>query len=340
VQAVKRRPSPASELRTESERLSRTHRRLARSLAKGEIEPDDPRVSELDPEQQAAVLTLAYSSLKYDFVSGRVAQDVSRGRSRQLLIARSRLGRVASPAAKAQGGDPAPDRPDRGHGTARISLAGGSRDGDGYIEVRIRPALHDFLDPSEGHGAGNRISVLDTRVRYLPKKNRVRLEELVVLDVASINPRDRFLRPIAWKVDTGLRTRLIADPSPGDDFDAKAVWRTNGGAGLAAAPTRNTLVYGLGEATLDVGTALEDDVSFGPGASVGLYLDSFSKLLRTHLSAGITRFLAGDRTTWYRAELEQSITLGAPVSLQLKLGANRIDGDEWYEAGFSLSFYF
>jgi hypothetical protein len=168
----------------------------------------------------------------------------------------------------------------------------------------------------------------------------VRLEQVVVLDIASMSPRDRFLRPIAWRADTGLRTRLVADPSPGDDFDAEPVWRSGGGVGLAASPASSLLVYGLAEATLDVGPGLEHDVSFGPGASVGLYLDAFEGRLRTHAYGGITRFAAGDRTTWYRGGLEQRVTLGPPAMVSLEGSINRIDGDEWLELSLSLSFFF
>ncbi len=337
VRAVAFRPSPATLLRETSGRLSGDERSLALDLSAGDASPDDARLAALPAAAQARVLGVAYEALKYDALTGRVDAAAARGRSRDLLVARSRLGRMEEET-------PSPDRketrPDRGHGTSLIGLGGGVRDGDGYVELRIRPALHDLLDPAEGHAAANRVSVLDTRIRYEPERSRVRLEELVVLDVASLSPRDRFLRPVAWKFDTGLRTRLMADPSPGDDFDEKYVWRTNGGIGLAASPFQVLSLYAMGKVTLDVGSALRDDVAFGPGASVGASLDSAGDRLRTHVHAGITRFLAGDRTTWYRAGVEQRIRLTGPASLLLGVQVNRIDGDGWLEASLALAFYF
>ena len=344
VEKVSLRPSPASELQRTGNALPPDQRRLARRLASGEAEPADPELTALTREEQAHVLGVAYEALKYDFLAGRVAQDESRARSRRLLVARSRLGRLDESPDGAN--DPTPStsssrlRPDHGHPTSLVALGSGFRDGEAFVELRIRPALHDLLDPSEGHTPFNRVSVLDTRVRYEPERGRVRLEELVVLDVASMSPRDRFIRPIAWSFDTGLRTRLVADPSPGDDFDPEPVWRSHGGVGLAAAATAWATVYGLAEATLDVGTALSKDVSFGPGASVGLRIDSFGERFHTHLHAGITRFLAGDRTTWYRGGLEQRLSLSQSLALQAGLHANRIDGDEWLEARLSISLYF
>jgi hypothetical protein len=91
---------------------------------------------------------------------------------------------------------------------------------------------------------------------------------------------------------------------------------------------------------LDVGTALDHDASFGPGAVAGVSVDAFERRFRTHLYAGVTRFLAGERTTWYRGGLEQTLRLSAPLALQVSLQANRIDGDEWLEARLALSLYF
>ena len=55
---------------------------------------------------------------------------------------------------------------------------------------------------------------------------------------------------------------------------------------------------------------------------------------------GVTRFAVGDKTTWYRGGLEQRLSIGTRGAIHLRGTANRQDGDEWFEAGATASFYF
>jgi len=339
VSEARYRPSPATKLRVDAAALSPALRSLARDIARGRVEPSSDEVGALEPLNRAVVLSIAYKSLRFDFLSSDGSDTEARDRSRRILIARSRLGRSVK-------GDPLADsvpvprlQPEEGHATARVSLASGWRDGDAYVEARFRAALHDFMDPQDGYPRGSQIQVLDTRLRFIPDGTKVRLEELVVLDIVSLPPRSEFFRPIAWKASTGLRTRLVRDSGDGD-FDPKPMFRTNGGAGLAVSLGNKVLAYAFGDATLDVGSALSHDVSFGPGVTIGFYVDAFGDLSRTHFFGGVTRFAVGDETTWYRGGLEQRLSIGTRGAIHLRGTANRQDGDEWFEAGATASFYF
>ena len=61
---------------------------------------------------------------------------------------------------------PAPQvRPDQGHGTSRIAVGGGRRDGANFVELRARPTYHDLMDPDAGYVRGAQIEYLDIAVR-------------------------------------------------------------------------------------------------------------------------------------------------------------------------------
>ncbi|HVH05770.1 MAG TPA: DUF4105 domain-containing protein, partial [Myxococcota bacterium] len=168
---VRYRASPATNLRVALRALAPDERRLALALASGEAEPEDPRVAELPPERRGALLNAADEAIRYRFAQSELDPDTARDRSYQLLRARSRTGRVAVPTA------PRPaTRPDEGHGTALVAMGAGVEDGDGYVELRLRPSFHGLLDPPGGFPGDSTISVLDTRVRWYPDEGRMRLE--------------------------------------------------------------------------------------------------------------------------------------------------------------------
>ena len=73
-----------------------------------------------------------------------------------------------------------------------------------------------------------------------------------------------------------------------------------GGAGVAVETLAGALLYGLADLRLDVGPDLENDVSFGPGARLGLFVGKEGKRWKGHLFGQATRFAAGDTANWFR----------------------------------------
>jgi len=338
VESVRYRPSPATRLRHELRALGRRERRLVREIAEGKRELEDEELSSLADPQRAAVLSAAYDWLRYSYLAGQVSEESSRGLSRQILIARSRLG-PGSEEAPTSEEPPTPSlRPDQGHRSSLVSLGGGWDDDRGFLELRIRPAFHGLMDPQEGYPPHMQIGFLDTRVRYQPGYDRVRLQELVLVEAISLSPRGQVFEPIAWKLDTGLRTRRVA--GSGGGLREEPVWRSGLGVGLASDAWPHLLGYGLAELSLDVGPGLDDVASFGPGARVGLYTDLPGDRWRGHLFATVTRYALGDPTTFVRAVLQQRLRLGRQIALELEGSFNRIEEESWLQGSLSLGLYF
>lgn len=338
VSEVRYRPSPLTELRHALRHLTRDERTLARHIARGRRPLDDPTLAALSPPRRAMVLSVAYDYLRYAFLSGSVAEEESRSLSRQILIARSRLGTEVGQEAL---WPPVPRpkvRPDESHGSSMLGVGGGFENGQGFVSLRGRLALHDLIDPAGGFIEGAKISLLSGELRYLVESKQVRLHELVAMEVISIAPRDAFVKPISWTFSTGLRTRYLPRDSGG--VAPKYAFQTDGGIGLAHGLGPHILAYGFGEAILQLSGSFQNAAALGPGARVGAWLRVPGDRWRGHLYGSVARlFVSNDATLW-QAGLSQRLTLQRNAALVLDASYNRTRGEQWASAGLGLRIYF
>lgn len=330
------RPSATTQLRDAVRQLSGEEIDLARRVSNGELAPDAEELAALAPARRAAVLTVAYDRLRLQLFAKDVERDATAGRARAILIARSRIDVQGSPFAPV----PKPRvAPHEAHGSARVALRGGWADERGFVDFRARPSLQDWLDPQGGYTRGAGVQFLDTTLRWYPEREQVRLYELVALGLQSLTTWDPLFRPVSWRFDTGIRTRL--QPENGqNDLDPEGVWRTHAGVGLAFALPRDATLYGFAEATLDAGPTLADDYALGPGAAIGVLAGNGDDRYRAHVYAQVTRFALGDRTTWVRAGLEQRLLLGRNTALVLDGGFERDFGANTGQVSLAWNLYF
>ena len=59
------------------------------------------------------------------------------------------------------------------------------------------------MDPDDGYVEGAQINLFDLRGRYYFKEEQARLHSLRLIDIFSLATRDKFFRPVSWKVNTG-----------------------------------------------------------------------------------------------------------------------------------------
>jgi len=325
------RPSPATRLQRAMAPLSNADAGLVEALAQGRITPDAPALATRPDHERARLLEIAYDLLRHRHLAREIDTEASRSRARALLVARSRLAPGAGAGAAGAGvamEARVPDEhrdtpirrahpPDAGHGTARFELAGGLQDRDGFIELRLQPGYHELLDAPAGFAEGGQIRVLDTRLRYFPSLDRVRLHELVLLDVVTASPWRRPFRPLGWRFDLGLRTRLLSSDRD-SGLDTEGVFRLQGGLGAAIAPRPGMLLYGFGELALESGPGLDGDLALGPLTRSGVVWSSPGERHSIQLE-GIAGLLAGPGKTapWLRLELSQRLRLDRSWSLVL-----------------------
>jgi hypothetical protein len=338
VTSTRYRASPETKLREALRSLSREDRRRVRAIVEGRLAPADEALEEIPPPRRAKILDLAYDQLRYTYLAGNVSEADSRGLSRRILIARSRVGGLAPAESDTASDVEVPTvRPDQGHDTSLVALSAGWRDDESFIDFQFRPALHDLIDNSGGYPEFMEVRILDTRLRVYPESGRVRLQELTLFETVSLSPRSHAFKPWALSMGTGLRTRRVRDDG---DLNDAAVWGTHIGAGLAWDPHRAILLYGLSDLRLDVGPDLENNVSLGPGVRLGVYAGRREARWKGHLFGEFTRFAVGDTTTWIRGGAELRLMISRNTAINVEGGIKRIHGESWFDGALRVSLHF
>ncbi|MDH3700625.1 MAG: DUF4105 domain-containing protein [Alphaproteobacteria bacterium] len=325
------RPSARAGIDHRLSLLDGSQRDLAYRLALGEITPEDPAIAALAPPRRAALLELAYEYLRHRYRERDENRDTAAQRSLALLRARSQIpvDADATPV-------PTPKtRPDQGHDSAMIAMGGGVTDDDrAFVELRLRPAYHDLLDPQGGFVPGTQISFLDLRLRYFKDKHTVNLESLTVLEIQSLTPRNQFFKPFSFRFDTGVE-RFRRSGAANGDFAGFA----GGGGGLSYAPWDNAILSGFAEGRITGAADLPNKVLVDLGPSLGLlyYPKSWWAL---HLQGRYGFALDASTKDSLEAGLEQSFSVTRWLAVRTETGVKGDADDPFLELRAALRFYF
>ena len=323
------RPASSTILRQRMQTMSDDHLSLAKNLAEGKMALTEVEQDGMTPKEQADILEFAQEYLNYLRLSGEHKGAGNKRRTHELLSARSKLDIVqALPAV------PVPEaRPDHGHETARLGLGLGEKDNRRYLEFRIRPTYHDLLDPEAGYVRGAEINFFSLTLRQFENSDSVKVENFIPIEIQSLTPRDRFFKPLSWKINVGgVRKRLADDSEP-------LVFRVNGGAGFSAESSRKSLYYALLDTTLDISHRLQKDYALGAGPNIG-WLYDVTSAWRFQLSGRAQRFGLGDHHTMYDLILEQRYSLTPRTALRLLLSRHGEFDHYWNNANIAWHYYF
>jgi hypothetical protein len=324
------RPGKASVVRDRAARLAPGERQLARAITDAPSAVTVDGLSVLPVERQTAVLELAHEYLSYRRLTGRTDASVT-AQETELLQQRNRLPVAAQPYEV-----PAPAvRPDEAHGTARVGVAAGVREGRRFEELRWRASYHDLLDDERGYTHGAQLQFFDIAARRYQDRE-IRLEEFRPLDIVSLAPRDEFFDSISWKLNAGWTRRRLADGAE------PLVLRVNGAPGLsweAGVAYRTALVYGFLDITLESDNRLHQGYALGAGPAVGWLLD-VSPRWRAQLLAGAQHFSFGENFSARTLALNQRLSLGRDSALRLDLRHERVTDQVFGEVKIAWQVYF
>lgn len=324
------RPSRTTKIRHLADQMPTESRRLATAIADGQSPADSLAATDLPVSEQILVMDLAAEYVRYRYTRNDIEQPVFQKRYLDILRVRSPLGNPPDDE-KPRIEPPVP--PEDGHRPGRFGLAGGVDDGDGFLELRVRPANHELIDDERGFQEGSQIIFGEAALRYFPSEDRLQLHRLNVIDILSISPRDELFQPISWKAKTGLTRKIL------EDADDHLVWELGAGGGLAYSSDLFGLWYLLLESDLNLGGALEDSYAVGIGASTGIVrrINDFWKI---HLFANDIEYLLGDTRNAFKATLQQSFTLNAQMSVSADVTRRREHDIYRTEAVISFNIYF
>lgn len=296
------------------------------AYVEGAATAPDPQLSKQGPVLDALIDYYSFLANAKSAKPGDPDTAAVKSRRDALLLARLRL-----PAAKAAIPPPPKSLPNEGQKSSMLQLSLVSNDqiGDG-LELRVRPAYHDFLTYAPGVLPGSELSFLDTRLSVRDGKVRLRSVDIVKVTALNLSPtglaRDGAA---AWSLRFGAEDRALG-------CEDCLVGFLEGGWGRAAQVNERTIFYGLlkGRAT----TAEEPAANFSGGASGGVIFGA-ERAWRANLEVGFWQDVDGGRDTrpYGRAELR----LGSRTNwdVRARYDWQREAGRDTSEVKLALSYY-
>lgn len=248
------RPGRQARLQAMEKSLSRKAVDRAALLCHEEIEQLEQLLG--TPEsQEAAVLELALECRYQDQLAERGQEDPAGPEEDALLKALHQKPPYSWKGERRV-------RPDQGHASSRVQLRLGDDNGL-FLEAGYRPALHGLLDPMEGYPDGATVELLQPWIRYKKAQERLSLERFRLLQIQSVSPVSRLVRPTAWKIN--IEARRIEFPGNRRSL----VFCTEVGAGISFRPARDLLVFGMPEVMLAGSSLFTDNVRLAAGLTFG-----------------------------------------------------------------------
>ncbi|MES1939898.1 hypothetical protein T5B8_06633 [Salinisphaera sp. T5B8] len=326
------RPSLETTLRWQADQLSADQRALARAVAADDVALDGPELAALDPADRAAVFEVAHDYLYYRLQSDPASAPADQAHANAILLARSRIARPSSFAPV-----PTPETsPDQAHRTLRVAAETVYEADELSLGLRIRPAYHDLLDNPGGYTDGAQINFLDLGLRIDPDEGELRIDDLTLLNIVSLSPRDDLFKPVSFQVDTGLRRRPSANVF--DNVDNNLGYYLQGGPGLAWGDDE-LLGYVFGLGSVDANSALAPGYALGAGASVGV-LAYPTRRLQLKAETGALEYVAGEAGYYRWARFAQQFNLSRDLGLRSEFGWENTAVDSGLRATIGLQAYF
>jgi hypothetical protein len=309
VTGIRFRPSRGSVIRAEQAALPRPQVTLARDLAAGRIDPDGEVVAALPPQSKARVLDLGHDYLLHLQTGADAPDPVLAARAQAVLVARAQVD-VAAEGPEV----PVPDTPPhRGHGTQRLALGGGSRDGSAFVQVGYRTAYHDLLDPTPGYDPNGQVEVLSVEGRAYTDEGRPALHRVTFLDILSLAPWDGFFRSKSWRVTADWRARRTGECDPCGAFGLRSGFGLSAGIG----PGARHVAYAFADVDAAYGPRYDHRFSLGPAAEAGI-VGHLGPAGVVRAAVGYTRYAVGDAMGERRFLLANRVPVGRDAAVGLR----------------------
>jgi hypothetical protein len=290
VEDVVYRPSRLSILHRREGHLSTVQLNTVAALCRAPIEKWDDL--NIDPAVlEPAVLDSAIECRFYEQIRKNGIEDTNTPELAALLAA-SRAAPSSRDLAMPMADPSLP--PSRGHKSSSLDVQVGIEDGDEFIGLGYRPALRDLLDPPDGYPTGAQVELLRADIRLYPEDSRLELEQFKLVDILSVPPAGRLIRPLAWTVDGGVSRMAFAEKG------RPLTGHLRLGAGISRQPADGLLVYGLLGAQLLAGDQFTHYVDGAPGAMAGL-VHQVNQSVSLAITGEFWHYVVDDATASYAA---------------------------------------
>ena len=263
IESVKYRPAQASEIQFKLEKLSAPHRELVLQLSEDINTTQSDTFTRLTEKEQKQITDLAYKYLRYQNTNKARDPEIAK-RSFQLL---QKISSYSSDI-DVNTAITRPYPPEKGHKSKHASIGLGERLSNKYAEFGFKMAFHDLEDNKDGFLQGAQINIGTIKIRAEDNVG-LRLHQLDFVDIFSLTPRNKFFKPLAWKIYSGFERQLTLNKD-------QLTYHISGGAGSTWNIIKNHQFYALAIGRLEVNKQLKNTFEPALGFNTG-FLSHFSK---------------------------------------------------------------
>ena len=318
------RPSNQSVVTHNIALLSKPQQKLALALSADIQVLNDSEFLGLSESDQTQVAYTAYKFLRYEFNEDERDPGIAERSYKLLTYLASR--ELSPPEQRAP---PAPIPPLDGHSTMMLSAGAGAEDGKWYSDIEWRLSYHDLLDNLAGFPSDTSLNMGRFVLRY-KENDGLQLQQLDIIEITSVPPRDQFYKPLSWQTSVGFDRQW----TNGDD---ELTFQGNGGVGLSYITVFDGRIVTMLRGRAEYNDGFNDSkVDVAAGGSIG-YLRQ-GAIGSTMLLAESLHFIGG--TDRQLLELRQSFVLSRNNAIRLHFKHSIDESDGINEAGLSYRVYF
>lgn len=219
-------------------------------------------------------------------------------------------------------------RDDQGHESERLNLALGQLDNTNYLELEIRPAYHELIDPGQGYPQGSELIFGKASARYY-EGGDLELEQLSIIEIKSLKAVTPLFNPTSWSVGIG------ADRDNASD-SLRLTPSLSGALGKAFRPFSQALLYGLFGGDLRIDSKLDKHIDVIGQFNAGIVYEL--GVSRSHLTYTAKESAVYGGKVKQTVKLESALQVSSSIDLSFEvqksnLGRKELDkklGVRWF----------
>ena len=327
VVSAEYRPAKATKIKYIASLMDKGSRDLTLKVVNKEIKPED--IKGATPDEKIRILDLSAEITQYDYGKKLMTKVEYQKQFLSILTERSKLGKTGGILYNI----PAPVNPEEGHRSSLAGLGVGVKNNNLFYELQYRPAYHALADFDDGYIEGSQIVFFNTAFRYYSEDNKLRLNDLDLIDIVSLSPMSDFFKSPSWKVKTGFTRKIFSKDKE------YLIYQLNPGGGFAFNNSLTGLTYCMFETSLNVSGRLEDSYAFGPGASIGS-LRLITDYWKINVSVKAISYLLGEKHRLYEGRVIQSFKINQNNSVNLNLTEEKVSDANQTEVMLNWNHYF
>lgn len=206
-------------------------------------------------------------------------------------------------------------RDDEGHESERLTVTAGEVGDTAFLDIEIRPAYHELIDPSLGYPVGSEL-VFGKASARLFKGGDAFLKQVEVIGIKSLKPVTTLFKPVSWAVSI-RGDRINVDGS--NRFAPKL----SGTLGKAVSLFEGSLLYGLAGGEALFNTRLDKNMDIIGVADLGFVFGQ--SLVRTKLSYQAMDSVLYSGKIKQTLKAESALQLSDSLSLNLSLQQHNLE---------------